>query len=205
MPWMVEAHENKSLFLMAWGSFLPVAVSGPLDDSVARCHTRSRILLYSGRPLRLVNRGNLLLPVSLEVLHPVRALCPRLLRVVCPLSHRERSPSLNVFSEEWFGLPAGQQLPAAPPGTQSYSAVAAAMASSAQGYNSAPSFLVEWVGRDQATAALHWLEISRPKLALQQRLWSEKQGAGAAGSKPPPDLAPKGNLSLALGWDCPHK
>ena len=53
LPWMVEAHENKSLFLLTWGSFLPVSVSGPLDDaSSSRCHTRSRILLYSGRPLR---------------------------------------------------------------------------------------------------------------------------------------------------------
>lgn len=123
--------------------------------------------------------------------------------MVCPLPQRERPYSLHVFSEEWFGLPAGQQLPAAPPGTQSYTAVAvAAMAAGAtQGFGGygAPSFLVEWVGRDSASAALHWLEISRPKLALQQRLWSEK------GAKPPPDAIPKGNMSLALGWDCPHK
>ncbi|KAJ1522885.1 hypothetical protein ONE63_002027 [Megalurothrips usitatus] len=167
-PWMVEAHENKSLFLLTWGSFLPV--SGPVDDGATRCHTKSRILLYSGRPLRL-------------------------LRVVCPLKQRERGFMLQLFSEEWFGLPAGQQLPAAPPGTQSYSAVAAALATAGHG---APSFLVEWVGRDQAAAALHWLEISRPKQALQQLLW-----AGDKGAKPPPDLVPKGNLSL--GWDCPHK
>ncbi|XP_052124465.1 uncharacterized protein LOC113206306 isoform X2 [Frankliniella occidentalis] len=180
MPWMVEAHENKSLFLLTWGSFLPVA--GPVDDSASspsRCHTRSRILLYSGRPLRL-------------------------LRVVCPLGHRERHFSLHVFSEEWFGLPAGQQLPAAPPGTLSYSAVAASMPGGPGGPGalSSPSFLVEWVGRDQASAALHWLEISRPKLALQQRLWSQ---TGEKGAKPPPELVPKGNSSLALGWDCPHK
>lgn len=114
--------------------------------------------------------------------------------MVCPLGHRERPFSLHVFSEEWFGLPAGQQLPAVPPGTASYSAVAAT-----QGIAGSPSFLVEWVGRDSSSAALHWLEISRPRLALQQRLWSEE------GAEPPPDLIPKGNLSLALGWDCPHK
>ncbi|KAJ8878397.1 hypothetical protein PR048_018975 [Dryococelus australis] len=49
VPWLVEAHENRSLFLLTWGTFLPLE---PSHDEPARCHTKNRILLYSGRPAR---------------------------------------------------------------------------------------------------------------------------------------------------------
>ncbi|XP_066996199.1 uncharacterized protein [Anabrus simplex] len=75
LPWLVEAHDNRSLFLLTWGTFLPVH---PTQDEPARCHTRNRILLYSGRPARLM-------------------------RVVCPASPNARQYAVHVFSEEWFG------------------------------------------------------------------------------------------------------
>jgi hypothetical protein len=49
LPWLVEAHENRSLFLLTWGTFLPVE---PSADEPARCHTTNRVLLYSGRPAK---------------------------------------------------------------------------------------------------------------------------------------------------------
>lgn len=49
LPWMVEARENRSLFILTWGHFLSLK---PLPDEPIRCHTRNRILLYSGTPLR---------------------------------------------------------------------------------------------------------------------------------------------------------
>jgi hypothetical protein len=49
LPWLVEAHENRSLFLLTWGTFLPLE---PSPDDPARCHTTNRVLLYSGRPAK---------------------------------------------------------------------------------------------------------------------------------------------------------
>lgn len=49
LPWLVEAHENRSLFLLTWGTFLP---PDPGLDETVRCPTRNRVLLYSGRPPR---------------------------------------------------------------------------------------------------------------------------------------------------------
>ncbi|XP_063232233.1 uncharacterized protein LOC134536448 [Bacillus rossius redtenbacheri] len=75
VPWLVEAHENRSLFLLTWGSFLPLE---PSPEEPARCPTKNRILLYSGRPARLM-------------------------RVVCPAAPNARQFAVHVFSEEWFG------------------------------------------------------------------------------------------------------
>jgi len=77
MPWLVEAQKNHSLFLMTWGTPLPpvaakmhhapslgvasttavvqAAAGATVTEEVsedAKCHTRSRLMLYSGRPLR---------------------------------------------------------------------------------------------------------------------------------------------------------
>lgn len=51
LPWMVEARDNHSLFVLTWGHVLPLK---PAADEQIRCHTRNRILLYSGSPLRWV-------------------------------------------------------------------------------------------------------------------------------------------------------
>ncbi|KAL1128871.1 hypothetical protein AAG570_013405 [Ranatra chinensis] len=48
LPWLVEAHANKSLFLLTWGHFLP------LESTTDNCPTTNRVLLYTGSPLRLL-------------------------------------------------------------------------------------------------------------------------------------------------------
>lgn len=75
MPWLVEAHENRSLFLLTWGTFLPLE---PSQEDPARCGSKNRVLIYSGRPARLI-------------------------RVVCPAEPNARQFAVHVFSEEWFG------------------------------------------------------------------------------------------------------
>ncbi|XP_054288224.1 uncharacterized protein LOC129003910 [Macrosteles quadrilineatus] len=76
LPWLVEAHENKSLFLLTWGHFLPLTG----EPDAASCSTKNRVLLYTGRPLRL-------------------------LKVVCPSTPKERQFAVHVFSEEWYLQP----------------------------------------------------------------------------------------------------
>ncbi|XP_012271865.1 uncharacterized protein LOC105695127 [Orussus abietinus] len=80
LPWLVEARENRSLFVLTWGWFLPLE---PLPtpegtEGVPRCPTTNRVLLYSGWP-------------------------PRLLKVVCPAEPGSRDFTVHVFSEEWLG------------------------------------------------------------------------------------------------------
>ncbi|XP_044736901.1 uncharacterized protein LOC123298870 [Chrysoperla carnea] len=76
LPWFVEAHENKSLFILTWGVFLPLE---PAIDEPIRCLTKNRIMLYAGRPAKL-------------------------LKVVCPLEPNAKQFAVHVFSEEWFGV-----------------------------------------------------------------------------------------------------
>lgn len=75
LPWLVEAHENRSLFLLTWGTFLPLE---PSHEEPARCPSKNRVLIYSGKPARLI-------------------------RVVCPAEPNARQFAVHVFSEEWFG------------------------------------------------------------------------------------------------------
>ncbi|KAL6424082.1 hypothetical protein ACFW04_009759 [Cataglyphis niger] len=84
LPWLVEAHENRSLFVLTWGWFLPLeppTVSpespGSTSDQI-KCPTTNRILLYSGWPQKL-------------------------LKVVCPAEPGAREFTVHVFSEEWLG------------------------------------------------------------------------------------------------------
>lgn len=76
LPWFVEAHENRSLFILTWGVFLPLE---PANDEPIRCLTRNRIMLYAGRPAKL-------------------------LKVVCPLEPNAKQFAVHIFSEEWFGI-----------------------------------------------------------------------------------------------------
>lgn len=48
-PWLVEAHQNTSLFLLTWGSFIN---KEPTLEDVSKCPTKNRILIYSGKPTR---------------------------------------------------------------------------------------------------------------------------------------------------------
>ncbi|XP_046659628.1 uncharacterized protein LOC124353702 [Homalodisca vitripennis] len=92
MPWLVEAHENKSLFLLTWGHFLPLTA----EPEQVTCSTRNRVLLYTGRPLRL-------------------------LKVVCPSTPKDRQFAVHVFSEEWWGVGAvGGELFLHPPRPPSF-------------------------------------------------------------------------------------
>lgn len=98
LPWLVEARENRSLFVLTWGWFLPLepppitAESPPSSSSSSsssssdqvKCPTTNRILLYSGWP-------------------------PRLLKVVCPAEPGAREFTVHVFSEEWLGSDVGKQ------------------------------------------------------------------------------------------------
>ncbi|XP_017760684.1 PREDICTED: uncharacterized protein LOC108551155 [Eufriesea mexicana] len=79
LPWLVEARENRSLFVLTWGWFLPLEPP-PVSEmnEQAKCPTTNRILLYSGWP-------------------------PKLLKVVCPAEPGTREFTLHVFSEEWLG------------------------------------------------------------------------------------------------------
>lgn len=72
LPWLVEARDNRSLFVLTWGWFLPLetepAGRGAIDsvssspgssssddssDPRTKCPTTNRVLLYSGWPARL--------------------------------------------------------------------------------------------------------------------------------------------------------
>lgn len=75
MPWVVEARYNRSLFLLSWGAFLPLK---PRLDEVTRCPTNNRVMIYSGKP-------------------------PKLVRAVCPAEPGARPLAVHVFSEEWWG------------------------------------------------------------------------------------------------------
>ncbi|KAL3272513.1 hypothetical protein HHI36_013989 [Cryptolaemus montrouzieri] len=75
LPWLVEARFNRSLFLLSWGAFLSLK---PRPDEPTRCPTTNRVLVYSGKP-------------------------PKLVRVVCPAEPGQRPLAVHVFSEEWWG------------------------------------------------------------------------------------------------------
>ncbi|XP_060655692.1 uncharacterized protein LOC132790945 isoform X3 [Drosophila nasuta] len=74
LAWYVEAQSpERSLFVQTWGSYLPV---DPTSEDAMRCHTKNRLMVYSGRPLKPM-------------------------RVVCPAQSGPRPTSLHIFSEDW--------------------------------------------------------------------------------------------------------
>lgn len=100
-PWYVEAqHADRSLFLLTWGTIMPhgdgiiglggsgaggggIGSAGGGSSSFAaeeamRCPTRNRLIVYAGRPLRVV-------------------------RVICPTVPGPRPTALRIFSEDWLG------------------------------------------------------------------------------------------------------
>ncbi|KAK6645496.1 hypothetical protein RUM43_001773 [Polyplax serrata] len=77
LPWLVEGYQNMSLFLLTWGTFMELE---PSPEETAKCPTKNRILIYSGRPTRL-------------------------LRVVCPQKPNSHPYAVHIFSEEWFSTP----------------------------------------------------------------------------------------------------
>ncbi|CAH1956018.1 unnamed protein product [Acanthoscelides obtectus] len=75
MPWLIEARYNRSLFLLSWGAFLSLK---PRAEEQLRCPTSNRIMIYTGKP-------------------------PKLIRVVCPAEPGSRPLVIQVFSEDWYG------------------------------------------------------------------------------------------------------
>lgn len=74
LSWYIEAqHQDKSLFVQTWGTYLPTE---PTSEDSMRCHTKNRLMVYTGRPLKLM-------------------------RVICPAQAGPRPASLHIFSEDW--------------------------------------------------------------------------------------------------------
>ncbi|XP_055632002.1 uncharacterized protein LOC129771902 [Toxorhynchites rutilus septentrionalis] len=75
LPWYIEAQQqDRSLFVRTWGSYLSVE---PTQEDFSKCHTRNRLIVYSGKPLKVM-------------------------RVICPSSPSSRSAALHIFSEDWL-------------------------------------------------------------------------------------------------------
>jgi hypothetical protein len=68
MPYLLEATENHSLFVLTWGSLLPiepialsqmsslpVAAALLTDPEGIKCNTQNRLLIYTGRPAKYVH------------------------------------------------------------------------------------------------------------------------------------------------------
>ncbi|XP_055843991.1 uncharacterized protein LOC129910587 [Episyrphus balteatus] len=74
LSWYIEGQQlERSLFVQTWGSYLPV---DPTSEDAMRCHTKNRLMIYSGRPLKVM-------------------------RVICPAQSGPRPTSLHIFSEDW--------------------------------------------------------------------------------------------------------
>ncbi|XP_046398913.1 uncharacterized protein LOC124165515 [Ischnura elegans] len=94
-PWLLEAQSQRSLFMMTWGTFMPLRPPPPpamttasqpqpggttastASSNIGRCPTKNRLLVYTGQP-------------------------PRLLRVICPTAPNTRHAAIHIFSEDWF-------------------------------------------------------------------------------------------------------
>uniref|UniRef100_A0A1B0CNQ7 DUF7805 domain-containing protein n=1 Tax=Lutzomyia longipalpis TaxID=7200 RepID=A0A1B0CNQ7_LUTLO len=76
-PWYIEAQlPERSLFVLTWGTFLPIE---PNQEEILRCNTRNRLIIYSGRPLKVM-------------------------RVICPTDQGNKASALHIFSEDWLNL-----------------------------------------------------------------------------------------------------
>lgn len=155
MPWLVEARDNRSLFVLTWGWFMPLEPTPVLSSSSSsssssgssaslssmpahqqssadssdpntKCPTANRILLYSGWPAKL-------------------------LKVVCPAEPGARDYTVHVFSEEWL-IAAGDSDEhwLAPPRQA--------------------ALIIEFISRESGQAAASWLEISKSRSALRRQL-----------------------------------
>ncbi|XP_034948578.1 uncharacterized protein [Chelonus insularis] len=144
MPWLVEARDNRSLFVLTWGWFLPIDSSSGTSSAVAasssqhqvpssdssesstKCPTSNRLLLYTGWPTKL-------------------------LKVVCPVDPNTRESTVHVFSEEWR-IAAGDadEHWLAPPRPA--------------------ALVIEFIAREPGQATASWLEISKSRSALHRQL-----------------------------------
>lgn len=75
LSWQIEAQQmDRSLFVLTWGSFLPI---DPSPEETLRCPTKNRLVIYSGKPLKVM-------------------------RIVCPATPSTRASALHIFSEDWL-------------------------------------------------------------------------------------------------------
>ena len=75
--WYIESQQMyRSLFVMTWGYILPAE---PTMDDVIRCNSKNRLLVYSGRPLKIV-------------------------KIICPTQQATPSTALYVYSEDWINM-----------------------------------------------------------------------------------------------------
>lgn len=75
LSWYIEAQQqDRSIFVLTWGSFLPIE---PTSEDILRCNTRNRLIVYSGKPLKVM-------------------------KVICPAQPGSRSSALHIFSEDWL-------------------------------------------------------------------------------------------------------
>lgn len=73
--WYIEAQQqDRSLFVLTWGTLLPME---PTVEETLRCNTRNRLIVYSGRPLKIM-------------------------KIICPISPGPRQTALHIFSEDWI-------------------------------------------------------------------------------------------------------
>ena len=50
LPWFLQTNGNRSLFLLTWGTFLPLTAYD--NDDVLSCLTTNRLVIYTGNPIR---------------------------------------------------------------------------------------------------------------------------------------------------------
>lgn len=75
--WYIETQEMyRSIFLMTWGYVLPVE---PTMDDILRCNSKNRLLIYSGRPLKVI-------------------------KIICPTQPSTPSNALYIYSDDWLSL-----------------------------------------------------------------------------------------------------
>lgn len=75
--WYVEAREMyRSLFVMTWGYVMPAEQT--MDD-ILRCNSKNRLLIYAGRPLKVV-------------------------KIICPTSATTPSTALYIYSDDWLNM-----------------------------------------------------------------------------------------------------
>ncbi|KAL7290213.1 hypothetical protein TKK_0015919 [Trichogramma kaykai] len=165
LPWLMEARDNRSLFVLTWGWLLPLepqqattspsslgtttpaisidghtasdSSSSSSSSSLTKCPTTNRLLMYSGWP-------------------------PRLHKVVCPADPDSREYTVHVYSEEWLG--------------------SNGKISELQGPGRSPALLLDFVAREPGEAAASWLEISKSRSALRSQLRLLPESEGLNGS-----------------------
>lgn len=168
MPWLVEARDNRSVFVLTWGWFLPLEpstttppiFSSSAPPSASSSSSSSYLSSSTGDELSsiihhkknpsIASETTMKCPTTNRILlysgWPVK-----LLKVVCPSEPGARDFKVHIFSEEWL-LTAG---------------------TSDERWMSPPkpaALIIDFVAREPGKAAASWLEISKTRSALRRQL-----------------------------------